>query len=84
MLNEESLKSIKEKKSKFPFDYEFEGFLTTNKKIPEAATAYNEEKIRKLYELNGFDIIEPIHFGGWTGRKKFKSNQDMVFAQIKA
>lgn len=49
--------------------------------MPEAATGYKESFIGNLYTKYGLEIVDPIHFGGWSGRVDFKSYQDIVCAK---
>lgn len=81
LLNEESVKLIKEGKSIQPFVYELDGFWTTMKNLPEAAIAYDEKYIKKLYEKNELSILEPIFYGSWSGRKNFTAPQDIIIAK---
>jgi len=81
LLNEESLQLIDSNKSKLPFVYQLNEFRTTNKEFPEAAIAYDENFIKKLFKKNGLDIIKPIFYGGWCSRKNFSGNQDMIIGK---
>jgi len=36
--------------------------------------------VRNLYDENGLLIIEPIHFGSWSGRGEFVDVQDIIIA----
>jgi len=67
ILNEESTKLMKST-SDYNFKYIFDGFRSTFKHVPEAAIAYDEFYIRKLYKKNNLRIIEPIRYGSWCGR----------------
>lgn len=79
LLNAESQRRIKAKRSKFNF-FSVDGYSTTDKKTPEKAVAYMEEYILKLYQQNGLEIVQPIHYGSWSGRKSVEYLQDAVVA----
>lgn len=81
LLNTESLGNIKDNRSSFNFEYELEGCRTSNKETPEAAIAYDENKIRELYNKYKLDIAEPIKYGTWCGKSDGLSYQDIVFAK---
>jgi ubiquinone/menaquinone biosynthesis C-methylase UbiE len=80
LLNTESSKLIDAKLSLLDFKYKFEGCRTIDKSTPESAIAYDERFIRVLYKKYRLNIVEPIHYGFWCGRKKFLSKQDIVIA----
>jgi len=81
LLNPISLKNIEAKSSEIDFVYEFEGFRSNNRSNPERAIAYDESVIRTLCDKSDLKIIEPIHYGKWSGRKEFLMYQDFVVAQ---
>jgi SAM-dependent methyltransferase len=81
ILNDETKKLIANNKSTLDFSYECEGYTTISKSEPEKAIAYNESYLRNLHEKNGFKILEPIHFGSWSGKSDFLSGQDIIVAQ---
>lgn len=80
LLNKESLQLINARKSTLDFKYDDAGYRTINKSIPESAVAYNEKFIQRLYEKYRLNIVEPIHYGSWCGRKNFLSYQDIIIA----
>ena len=83
ILNMESMKLVHAKLSRRDFRYGGGVFRTINKGNPEAGIAYHEPYIRSLYNKNSFQIVEPICYGSWSGRKKFLSYQDIVVAEKK-
>jgi len=80
LLNQESKDLINRKKTQMDWKYQFEGFWSIDKDIPEKAVAYEEASIRNLYLDNDLGIIEPIHYGNWCGRKHKKFGQDIIVA----
>lgn len=66
-----------------PFIYEKEGFRTINESIPEQAIAYEGEYVRKLYEKNDFEILEPIKYGKWRETNTIFGGQDIILGRKK-
>lgn len=76
--NQRELEAQGKNRMTFPFDH---GICKTHRRgAPEAAIAYREDYIRKLYRQNRLVIAEPIHYGSWSGRDNFLSYQDIVVA----
>ena len=46
--------------------------------MPEVAIAYNYDFIIKLYNTLNLNIIKPIYYGSWSGRKDALSSQDII------
>jgi SAM-dependent methyltransferase len=80
LLNETSLRLTSEGKATLNFKFEFDGFRSVERDEPETSIAFFESDIRALYERNGLEIAEPIHFGQWSGRTDGLSFQDIVVA----
>ncbi len=87
LLNEQSLKSIKDGNCRNDiieeFKYEIPGGLTTRKDEPEYCMAYKEDLVRNLYDRAGLIIEEPIRYGAWSGREDGFRFQELVFAKKK-
>jgi SAM-dependent methyltransferase len=83
VLNQDSLKNIESGLSQRDFLYQGSGYRTINSDNPEAAVAYPEAYIRKLYDAHGMYILEPIRYGSWSGRKEYFSYQDIIVAKKK-
>ena len=58
LLNEESWQHVNSGKSQF--NQEYEGFRVLDKKIPEAAIAFEETQVRGAFLSHGLNIVEPI------------------------
>jgi ubiquinone/menaquinone biosynthesis C-methylase UbiE len=84
LLNTESLKLIDTNSSTLDFKYDIGECHTIDKHEPESAVAYNERSVRILYEKYGLNIVEPIHYGSWCGRKTFLSYQDIIIGSKKS
>jgi SAM-dependent methyltransferase len=80
LLNAESIRLIEAKASTIAFPFELDGCRIKRKDVPEAAVAYQEARIRGLYKSRGLTVVEPIHFGSWSGIGNGLSYQDLVLA----
>jgi len=60
------------------FSGRYRGNLVTDERIPEASIAYPEADVRRYLDESGLDVVEPFHYGSWSGRKEFLSWQDVV------
>ena len=47
---------------------------------PEETVTYHETFVRRCFERNGLEFVEPVHYGSWSGRKQFLSFQDLILA----
>lgn len=80
ILNAKALEFVNTKKGLLYFKYNYKEYRTINKNLHEAAVAYDENKIRKLYKKYGFKIKEPIYYGSWCGNKDALNFLDVVIA----
>ena len=80
LLYPESLQRINDKVSPLTFAHEVGGSRVEMKATPEYCVAYEETRIRQLYEKFGFAVQEPVYCGSWCGRKDWLSYQDLVVA----
>lgn len=78
LLNAVSLKLISENASAIQFKGELPGCRVDNLEMPEGAVAYDENRVRDLYEKYGLRILEPLRYGAWCGRKDGLSFQDLI------
>lgn len=81
LVNAESRRLLVAGKTHQNFSYDHRGFWTTDPETPETAVAYDEFWARRLFEKCGLEIIEPVHYGSWSGRQNFLSYQDLVIAR---
>lgn len=81
LLNEQSLNLIDKKNSAFDFRYPGENCRFKDKAVPERAIAFDEGFIRNLYKRYALQILEPVKYGSWCGRKDFLSFQDVIVAR---
>lgn len=81
LLNEESRRLIAEGRARRTFSHELNGFHTDDADSPEAAIAFEETAVHDLYRETELRIVEPIHYGGWCGRKQPLAGQDVVIAE---
>jgi ubiquinone/menaquinone biosynthesis C-methylase UbiE len=80
LLNPESRETINKGQSKLSFQHPLLNCFTANENRPESAIAYDESFVRECFAKNGLCILEPLHYGFWSGRKKFLSFQDITLA----
>ncbi len=90
LLNHDSLRYINENMSTINFAYAFPignekdpvmyNYRTSDEKTHESAVAYDEQLIRSLYGKHRLEIVEPVRYGSWCGRKIFISYQDIIVA----
>lgn len=80
LLNEESKALMDEGATPMQFRHSLPNCMVKVKDVPEAAVAYEETFIRECFAKRRLNIVEPIHFGSWPGRKKFLNYQDLVLA----
>jgi ubiquinone/menaquinone biosynthesis C-methylase UbiE len=78
LLNEESTRLIQTKRTRMNFRYKFEECRILSKDVPESAVAYDEHLVRGQYDKYGLQIVEPIYYGSWCGRKEFAGLQDKI------
>lgn len=84
LLNAESRGLLRAGRSTLDFAHEVEGCLTTDKRNPEAAIAYEEAAVRAMYAARGLAVEEPPRYGSWCGRDRYLSYQDIVLANRQA
>jgi hypothetical protein len=65
--------------SALKFDYEKEGYWTSDPVTPETAVAYDALVIAPLLQRHSL-LHEGTYFGKWSGRSGGLSYQDMVIA----
>jgi SAM-dependent methyltransferase len=62
------------------FPHAFGPYRAIDRETPEYSVAYEEPFVRSLYAEAGLTIEEPIHGGGWCGRRSDR-HQDVVVAR---
>ena len=83
LLNEESFDLMESGESELCFPSDHGSYRVENPTHPERAVAYDVGFVRRLYAQFGLEIIEPIHWGSWSGREQFQVFQDVVIAEKK-
>lgn len=81
LLNPETRRLIGEGKAKRAFRFEMDGSFADDEENPEAAIAYEEPVVREVFGEAGLRIVEPIHYGRWSGRAEHLMGQDVVVAE---
>jgi ubiquinone/menaquinone biosynthesis C-methylase UbiE len=80
LWNEQSQRLVREGRGTLRFDHTADGYVTTHPDNPEAAVAYDEHVIRRLFAKHRLAVEEPVHFGSWCERPKYLSYQDVIVA----
>jgi SAM-dependent methyltransferase len=82
LLSDELLRRVEreDKALGHNFRYDMGEYRTTNEATPESAVAYHERSIREKYARAGLKIVEPIHYGGWSGSPGALHGQDIIVA----
>lgn len=84
LLNEESRGLLAERADAIQLRHPWQGndeVRVSDPNVPESAIGYSEAMVREAHQKNGLQIIEPIQFGKWAGRRDFLSYQDIVIAR---
>jgi SAM-dependent methyltransferase len=81
LLNKESLQRMNQGLANQAFPHQLSGCRIQSTRHPEGAVAYHESRIREAYDTHRLQIMEPIHFGTWSGHPNGLSVQDMVIAR---
>lgn len=69
------------KRSDFNFKKIDERYGVMLEENPEAAIAYEEVYIRKIFKNAGLKIVEPIRYGTWSTRDSEIHGQDLIIAR---
>jgi len=80
LINNESNRLMKNPGSSFNFKFHDDGYFCYKEADPEAAIAFEEEYVVRLFRSNGMTIDNSIHYGSWCGRDNYLSYQDIVVA----
>lgn len=78
LLNDESHAHMS---GEWDFPYNFGVYRSQHESTPEHAVAYDEEFVRGLFAKHGFELIEPIGRGWWSGRDNASTLQDFIVAR---
>jgi SAM-dependent methyltransferase len=76
LLDQGRVKARESKADWLDFKYERNGFRTVYQDLLEAAVAYEEDNVRKLYARMGLSIVEPILFGAQDVIAAIKTGSD--------
>ncbi|HEU4596728.1 MAG TPA: class I SAM-dependent methyltransferase [Pyrinomonadaceae bacterium] len=79
LLNDEARRNIEKGAGALDFGHEIEeGCFAQLPELPEAAVAYEEERVRALYDALSLRIREPIRYGTWSSAPAMM--QDIIVA----
>lgn len=78
ILNPESEKLAEANRSLLKFVFPIDHGKSIEENEPEAAVAFDESYLRELHRNCGLDIVEPVRYGSWCGRKSSVGYQGIV------
>jgi SAM-dependent methyltransferase len=81
LLNQATAARMEQGLSKRAYPHDFGVFCAAEKDEPETAVAYDEGWIRGLYAEAGLEVVEPIHYGRWSGLEDGDAWQDIAIAR---
>lgn len=75
LFDDKALRCMSGSDAEYNFEHVYgaENCRVIDPEVPEAATAHQEKYIRDAYATYGFEIVEPIHRGYWSGRDDYLS-----------
>jgi SAM-dependent methyltransferase len=82
LLTADSLKLMSQNGSSIDFKGALPGCRVKDTEEPEAAVAYEQDRVFQLYDKNGLVISDPIHYGTWSGFSDGLSYQDIIVAVL--
>ncbi len=84
LLNDESRRLIWEGRSRLDIRHLLApGCRVLDPGLPERAVAYDEDDAAALFERSGLDVVPPLRYGRWCGRKDAPAFQDIVVLKKK-
>jgi len=84
LVNAESQALMESAQSAFHPRIARENCMILREDKPEQTVTYQEAFVRGCFERNRLEVIEPVLYGSWSGRKQFLSFQDLILAVKKA
>jgi SAM-dependent methyltransferase len=78
LLNDESLDLVHRGQSSIPLLHELDGCRVLDPQFPETAVGIPESDFTTLCNSTGLNLLPPIHYGSWCGRKSYMSYQDIL------
>jgi SAM-dependent methyltransferase len=78
LLNPESSALLDAGRSPLNLAHNHGAYRLLNERIPEAAVAHDESAVRAWLRSHNLRLLEPIRYGGWCGREKHQSYQDLL------
>ena len=78
LLNPESKALIDAGQSALKFTHAYPDYRVINPRLPEAAVAHAEDRVRSWLAERALRLQEPIHYGNWCARPRFLDGQDII------
>ena len=80
LITPESASLMERGLSSLDFKQTLHNYWIKSEESPELAVALDQETICTLFEKNNLNIVRPIRYGSWCGRKNGLSYQDIIIA----
>jgi SAM-dependent methyltransferase len=84
LLNDESLALVDRGQSSVPLLHDLDGCRVLDPQFPETAVGIPEANFAVSYNSAGLNLLPPVHYGSWCGRKWYMSYQDILVLTPKA
>jgi SAM-dependent methyltransferase len=78
LLNDESDRLIRDGESSIPLLHQLDGCRVLDPEFPETAVGISEVDLMQLCGKVGLQLLPPVHYGSWCGRKSAMSYQDIL------
>ena len=80
LLNDETRALMASGASRRSFAHDFGEYRAEFADVAERVVAYDEQQVRDRYARHGLEVVDPIHYGSWSGRRRTLYKQDVVIA----
>lgn len=82
LLDDFAHEALRQGSTTHRFPYRGDGYYAKRGSNVEAGVAYDEATVRRLYTTHDLEIVEPVRFGSWSGRRdNLYSYQDAIVAR---
>ena len=78
ILDELALGLMRNGKASMSFNVNLPDCFTVDYRAPEIAIAYSESQLFELLQEANLNLVDPIYWGGWSGKTSTLDFQDVV------
>jgi SAM-dependent methyltransferase len=78
LLNDESLDLVHRGQSSIPLLHDLDGCRVLDPQFPETAVGVPEKHFATACDSADLNLLPPVHYGSWCGRKSYMSYQDIL------